>query len=95
MKVLLIDQTEALVRAWREAFADREDVEVILGDYFECRAGAIVSPANSFGIMGESAAGESLGTARQCETVYSREPSQWNTDVRTRIQDWHLRVATA
>jgi O-acetyl-ADP-ribose deacetylase (regulator of RNase III) len=51
MKVLLIDQTEALVRAWREAFADREDVEVIHGDYFECRAGAIVSPANSFGIM--------------------------------------------
>ncbi len=51
MKVLLIDRESALVRAWRRVFADREDVQVFEDDYFAHHAGAIVSPANSFGIM--------------------------------------------
>jgi O-acetyl-ADP-ribose deacetylase (regulator of RNase III) len=51
MKVILIDRTSALVRAWRSAFEDRDDVEIIEGDYFVQPAAAIVSPANSFGIM--------------------------------------------
>ncbi len=51
MKILLVDRTPALVRAWTAAFGDRDDVEVIEGDYFTREAGAMVSPANSFGIM--------------------------------------------
>ena len=49
--MLLVDRDAALVRAWRNAFADRDDVEVLEGDYFARPAGAMVSPANSFGIM--------------------------------------------
>src|SRR3977135_2172649 len=51
MRILLVDRTASLVRAWRDAFSDRDDVEVIEGDYFERPADAMVSPANSFGIM--------------------------------------------
>src|SRR5262245_38207657 len=51
MQVLLIDHHLAMARAWRTAFADRDDVEVIESDYFSRPAGAMVSPANSFGIM--------------------------------------------
>lgn len=51
MKVILIDRTPALVRAWRSAFEDRHEVEIIEGDYFAQPAAAMVSPANSFGIM--------------------------------------------
>ena len=40
-----------MIRAWRGAFADREDVKVFDDDYFARPAGAMVSPANSFGIM--------------------------------------------
>jgi O-acetyl-ADP-ribose deacetylase (regulator of RNase III) len=51
MQVLLVDRDPALIRAWRATFADREDVEVVEGDYFSRPAAAMVSPANSFGIM--------------------------------------------
>lgn len=51
MKILLIDRQPAMIRAWRQVFADRDDVEVIEDDYFVRPAGAMVSPANSFGIM--------------------------------------------
>lgn len=51
MKLLLVGRQTALVRAWRSAFGDIEDAEVIEGDYFERAADAMVSPANSFGIM--------------------------------------------
>jgi len=40
-----------MVNAWRQVFADVEDVEVIEDDYFARPATAMVSPANSFGIM--------------------------------------------
>src|SRR5262245_64043431 len=50
-KMLLIDRSELLVRHWREQFADCPAVEAIAGDYFHRPADAIVSPANSFGIM--------------------------------------------
>ncbi len=40
-----------MVDAWREAFADFENVEAIQGDYFSIHADAMVSPANSFGFM--------------------------------------------
>lgn len=51
MQILLIDHKPAMIRAWRVAFEDRDDVEVIEGDYFARPASAMVSPANSFGIM--------------------------------------------
>ncbi len=51
MKLLLVDRTPALARAWRATFEDREDVEVHEDDYFARPADAMVSPANSFGIM--------------------------------------------
>jgi O-acetyl-ADP-ribose deacetylase (regulator of RNase III) len=50
-KVILVDLESTLVRAWREAFQDEEAFEVIQSDYFERDADAMVSPANSFGIM--------------------------------------------
>lgn len=51
MKVMLVDRDREVVRAWRTAFAETADVEVIEGDYFSREAEALVSPANSFGIM--------------------------------------------
>ena len=51
MKILLVDRDAATVRAWRSTFADRDDVEVFEDDYFARPAAAMVSPANSFGIM--------------------------------------------
>src|SRR4051812_17460998 len=51
MNVVLVDRDSALTRAWRNAFADRTDVEVSEADYFARSADALVSPANSFGIM--------------------------------------------
>ena len=51
MKILLVDRGPAMVRAWRSAFADRDDVEVFEDDYFARPAAAMVSPANCFGIM--------------------------------------------
>ena len=36
---------------WRQVFSNYPEVEVLLGDYFQQSADAIVSPANSFGIM--------------------------------------------
>jgi O-acetyl-ADP-ribose deacetylase (regulator of RNase III) len=64
MKLHLRDISPSLVTAWREAFADVEDVEISQGDIFSKKAGvigpedpidiradAVVSPANSFGFM--------------------------------------------
>jgi O-acetyl-ADP-ribose deacetylase (regulator of RNase III) len=68
MKILLVDRAPAMIRAWRGAFADREDVSVIEGDYFARPAAAMVSPANSFGIMDgglDAAIRDTLGFAVQ------------------------------
>ena len=51
MQILLVDREASMARAWRSAFADRDDVEVFEGDYFARPAAAMVSPANSFGVM--------------------------------------------
>lgn len=50
-KIFLIDRAQLLVDRWREQFSDCPAVEAIAGDYFQRPAHAIVSPANSFGIM--------------------------------------------
>ena len=50
-KLYLIDRSPDLTREWQVQFADCPAVEVLSGDYFQKSADAIVSPANSFGIM--------------------------------------------
>jgi O-acetyl-ADP-ribose deacetylase (regulator of RNase III) len=49
--VYLRDRTPELVLGWRQAFRDRAAVVVERGDYFGRPTDAMVSPANSFGIM--------------------------------------------
>lgn len=49
--VILIDRSQPLIDQWRTQFADCPGVELRFGDYFQRPADAIVSPANSFGIM--------------------------------------------
>src|SRR3954463_2249894 len=68
MQILLVDRSSPMVRSWQAAFADRDDVEVIEGDYFARPAAAMVSPANSFGIMDgglDAAIRDTLGFAVQ------------------------------
>ena len=50
-RILLVDNRGALARAWNQAFADLEGVEVHEADFFAQPADAMVSPANSFGFM--------------------------------------------
>lgn len=50
-KIYLVDQSLALVQAWNQVFANYDLIETYQGDYFEIAADAMVSPANSFGIM--------------------------------------------
>ncbi len=49
--IYLIDNSSNLVDAWATRFSATPEVKPINGDYFQQRADAIVSPANSFGIM--------------------------------------------
>src|SRR5690348_11802476 len=51
MKILLVDRQPPMGRAWRNACADREEVEGSEDDHSARLAGAMVSPASSFGIM--------------------------------------------
>lgn len=50
-RILLADRRPALTAAWSQAFAPFDNVEVHEGDFFAWDADAMVSPANSFGIM--------------------------------------------
>jgi O-acetyl-ADP-ribose deacetylase (regulator of RNase III) len=50
-KIVLIDSSPRLAEQWKRAFAVFPEVEPIAGDYFQQNADAMVSPANSFGIM--------------------------------------------
>ena len=50
-KIYLIDFHQPLIDAWNEVFHDDETFEIIDGDFFSVKADAMVSPANSFGIM--------------------------------------------
>ena len=50
-KLYLIDSKSELCDKWRQVFSSYPEVEVFTGDYFQQSADAIVSPANSFGIM--------------------------------------------
>jgi len=50
-KIILAGISAPLVDAWREVFSTHDPVEVYAGDFFSRDADAMVSPANSFGIM--------------------------------------------
>jgi len=50
-RILLVDHKPTLSKAWAEAFEDIEGVSAHDGDFFDFPADAMVSPANSFGIM--------------------------------------------
>ena len=50
-KLYLIDSKPELCEKWRQVFSSYPEVEILTGDYFQQSADAIVSPANSFGIM--------------------------------------------
>jgi O-acetyl-ADP-ribose deacetylase (regulator of RNase III) len=50
-KIFLIDRLTPLVVEWKEQFSDCPAVEAAAGNYFQRPADALVSPANSFGIM--------------------------------------------
>lgn len=51
MKILLVDRSDRLVEAWRQVFEGLADVEPLQDDFFAHPADAMISPANSFGIM--------------------------------------------
>jgi len=51
-KVYLRDINGALVGYWKKYFHSLSEVEISQGDIFGIQAQAIVSPANSFGLMG-------------------------------------------
>lgn len=50
-RILLVDLRVPLVRAWSEVFSSFDWVEPTQGDFFDQDADAMLSPANSFGIM--------------------------------------------
>jgi O-acetyl-ADP-ribose deacetylase (regulator of RNase III) len=50
-KLYLIDSKSELCDKWRQVFSCYPEVDVLTGDYFQQSADAMVSPANSFGIM--------------------------------------------
>jgi O-acetyl-ADP-ribose deacetylase (regulator of RNase III) len=50
-KIYLRDTNENLVFFWKKYFKPFPEVEISLGNIFEIKAEAIVSPANSFGYM--------------------------------------------
>jgi O-acetyl-ADP-ribose deacetylase (regulator of RNase III) len=50
-RVLLVDREAPLVKAWSEVFEDFDLVSAHQGNFFSYPADAMVSPANSFGIM--------------------------------------------
>jgi hypothetical protein len=50
-RIHLVDRDAPLVAAWKEVFRDHPEVVPERRDFFDVHADAMVSPANSFGIM--------------------------------------------
>ncbi len=51
MKLVLVDQNPALVGHWKREFASFSEVDVVCDDILSLAQNAIVSPANSYGVM--------------------------------------------
>ena len=51
MKIILIDINQKMTNAWKNEFSSFHNIEVINDSIFNVKAQAMVSPANSFGIM--------------------------------------------
>ena len=51
LKVLLRDTNIRIVNAWKKVFSDYSNIEISCGHIFDLNADAIISPANSFGLM--------------------------------------------
>ncbi|MEM9074625.1 MAG: macro domain-containing protein [Myxococcota bacterium] len=103
MKVLLVDRYAPLVNAWKKAFAEYEQIEVIEGDFFSRPADAMVSPANSFGIMDgglDRAIRDRLGfdtekrlRARILEAHHGELPVGQAEVVPTEVAEWPFLIA--
>jgi len=78
-RIHLVDLDGALVRAWRSAFAELPGFLVDRRDYFDIHADAMVSPANSFGIMDG-------GLDKAIETTLGRGIEE---RVRARLEERH------
>jgi O-acetyl-ADP-ribose deacetylase (regulator of RNase III) len=51
VEVVLVDVNSAMVRAWRNSFADHPEVKVVHGSMLEQEVDAWVSPTNAGGVM--------------------------------------------
>jgi O-acetyl-ADP-ribose deacetylase (regulator of RNase III) len=51
VSVHLVDSNPAVVDAWRHCFAEFPEVHIERGNILDVAAGAVLSPANSFGFM--------------------------------------------
>lgn len=51
MKITIVDPKQRLIDIVNEYFSDTEEVTAVVGDFRSYSADALVSPANSFGIM--------------------------------------------
>ena len=51
MTIILVDINKAMAFAWTREFQGMKDVQIQDGNIFDVKVGALVSPANSFGIM--------------------------------------------
>jgi len=77
------DRHAPLVRAWERCFDDIAGVEVKQQDYFAADASALVSPANSFGIMDgglDVAIRDVLGFGVQ-DAVQERIRTRWHGEL--------------
>jgi len=78
-KILLVDKRRPLCDAWSQAFQKFPNVEVVEGDFFSWDADAMVSPANSFGIMDgglDLAIRNALDSPERCSTSHPGAPSR-------------------
>ena len=83
MQIYLVDRHPPMVEAWSRAFAKVDEVEPVQGDYFDRPADAMVSPANSFGIMDgglDRAIRDQLGFGVQ-DAVQLRILEEWHGEL--------------
>lgn len=90
MKIVLVDHHAPMTQAWRRCF-DGTDVTLVEGDYFATPADAMVSPANSFGIMDgglDLAIRDELGLAVQRELQRVRPSTRTDPSGRSACPPW-------